>query len=375
MSPHPAAHSEIPLLIDTQADLDAFNEQLARTDQIAVDTEFVRTNTYKPQIGLVQIAVNGQSFCIDPLAKLDLAVFWRQLFDPQRQSIIHSGSQDMEVFWFTCNQLLTNLIDTQVCAALLGYPAQVGYAGLAAELVGADIAKSQTRTDWSRRPLTDAQIDYAAEDVEHLERMHELLRARLDELGRYDWAVEDSLAMARPELYEPDPDAAWQRLKSIPFLPADQQARARQLAAWREVRACQLDKPRSWILSDKALLQLAERNPTDRRGLQNIEDLPPAVARKQGDALLQILSDATAAVQRGNVDYVQEVPNPEKDRAQVKKLGRIIRDKAQELSIVPEVLGSKRDIQALIKDSPDARLTRGWRKALVGDTLREALAG
>lgn len=374
MPPQPS-HSDIPLLIDDQADADALVRLLADTEQLAVDTEFVRTNTYKPHIGLVQIGIDGHAYCMDPLAGLELEDFWRLLFEPQRQCIIHSGSQDMEVFWFTCGQLLPNLIDTQVCAALLGYPAQIGYAGLAAELVDAEIAKTQTRTDWSRRPLTDAQIDYAAEDVEHLARMHEILRGRLEALGRYEWAIEDSQAMARPELYEPDPELAWQRLKSVPFMPAEQQSRARQLAAWREARAYRLDKPRSWILSDKALLQMAEQNPANIRDLQRIDDLPPAVARRQGEALLQVLAEATEAVRSGAVDYAQEIPNPEKDRAQVKRLGGIIRTTAEELGIVPEVLGSKRDIQALIKQHPDAKLTRGWRKPLVGDALLEALAG
>ncbi|MGI9290060.1 MAG: ribonuclease D, partial [Gammaproteobacteria bacterium] len=337
---------------------------------------FVRTNTYAPRLGLLQVAINEQTACIDPLADMNLSRLWEILFDPERTSILHSGKQDMEVFWFTCGKVTPKLIDTQVCAALLGHPAQIGYAGLAAELVNAEIAKTQTRTDWSRRPLTEAQLHYAAEDVEHLANMHELLKSSLVKLGRYQWALEDSLAITDISLYRPDPDSAWQRLKSIPFLPPAEQARARALAAWREQRAVDADKPRSWILSDKALLQIAQQNPNRTDALRNIDDLPAAVIRKQGDRLLDLIENTNQAVAEGDLKLTQEFPNPEQDKARVKKLSAIIRAEAEGLNVAAEVLGSKRDIQALIRavnEGKDCRLTTGWRKHVVGDKLLEAL--
>jgi ribonuclease D len=168
----------LPLLIEQQTDLNTACERIAEHAEIALDTEFVRTNTYAPHLGLLQIAAGDTVVCIDPLADMDLSDLWELLFDPARTCLIHSGSQDMEVLWYTCGQVIPNLIDTQICAAMLGYPAQIGYAGLAKELVNADISKTQTRTDWSRRPLTAAQMEYAAEDVIHLPRMHALLRER-----------------------------------------------------------------------------------------------------------------------------------------------------------------------------------------------------
>ncbi len=361
------------LLIADQSELNHVCERIAATSQIAIDTEFVRTNTFAPHLGLVQIKAGADIFCIDPLADLQLADFWALIFDPGRRNIIHSGSQDMEVLWYTCKQTIPNLIDTQICAALLGYPAQIGYAGLAAELVGADIAKSQTRTDWSRRPLTEAQIHYAAEDVEHLDEMHAILKTRLDDLGRYDWALADSAAMANIDIYKPDPDSAWQRLKSIPFLPADQQGRARALAAWREERAVRSDKPRGWILSDKALLQMAEKNPASADAMRGVEDLPQAVIRKRGEELIAAMQTANDALSNGDVSYQQEFPDRDKDKAQTKKCSQIIRAKAEELGIPAEVLGSKRDIQALLKNQPNARLTNGWRAELIGKDLAAAV--
>jgi ribonuclease D len=366
--------NDIPLLVEQQPHLDQLCAYLDKHNEIAIDTEFVRTNTYAPRLGLLQIAVNDMAACVDPLTDMNMDQLWDLLFDAKRTSILHSGKQDMEVFWYTCGKVIPNLIDTQACAALLGHPAQIGYAGLIAELINIEIAKSQTRTDWSRRPLTEAQLEYAAEDVEHLSAIHELMKQRLLDLGRYEWALEDSRALADIKLYKPNPDNAWQRLKSIPFLSPADQARARALAAWREQRAVDADKPRSWILSDKALLQMAQQNPTNSNDFNRIDDLAPAVIRNQGGHLLEVLKDTNAAVDNGELVFIQEIPNPEKDKAQVKVLSAIIRTEAEKLGIATEVVGSKRDIQALMKNDAQCRLTSGWRREIVGEQLLAALA-
>jgi ribonuclease D len=363
----------LPLLIEQQTDLNTACERIAEHAEIALDTEFVRTNTYAPHLGLLQIAAGDTVVCIDPLADMDLSNLWELLFDPARTCLIHSGSQDMEVLWYTCGQVIPNLIDTQICAAMLGYPAQIGYAGLAKELVNADISKTQTRTDWSRRPLTAAQMEYAAEDVIHLPRMHAILKEKLVELGRYEWVIEDSAALTRIGLYAPDPDSAWQRLKSIPFLPGEQQARARALAGWREQRAVEADKPRGWIASDKALLQMAEQNPQQLAALNNIEDLPQTVIRKQGQRLLSVIATANEAVASGSVSFQQQFTDRDKDRAQVKKCSGVIRSAADKLGIANEVLGSKRDIQALLREQDNARLINGWRRKIVGEEILAAI--
>jgi ribonuclease D len=366
---HMPTLQKIPLLIQEQAHLDQACEVISAHDQIVIDTEFVRTNTYAPHLGLVQIAAGDTIVCVDPLADMDMGHCWDLLFDPARANILHSGSQDMEVLWFTCKQVIQNPIDTQVCSALLGYPAQIGYAGLAKELLDVDISKDQTRTDWTRRPLTDAQLKYAAEDVEHLGKMHDILKQRLTDLGRYEWALEDSRLLCNTSLYKPAPDKAWQRLKSIPFLPADQQARARVLAAWREQRAINSDKPRGWILSDKALLHMAEQNPARLAALNDINDMPQGLIRNQGERLLNVITDANKALASGTVSYQQIFPDRDKDKALLKKLSAIVRTEAEKLGIANEVLGSKRDIQALIRGEGNSRITNGWRNALIGEAM------
>jgi ribonuclease D len=363
----------LPEVITSVDDLARLLELVAAANIVALDTEFVRTNTYAPHLGLLQLHVGTTITCVDPLADIDTAPLWQLLLSADRTLILHSAKQDMEVIWYEQQALPAKLIDTQVCAALLGFPAQIGYAGIAADLVGANVSKSQTRTDWSRRPLSHAQIQYALEDVEHLPEVHATLRARLDELGRYGWALEDSAAMLDHKLYEPDPAGAWQRIKSIPYLPVEQQARARALAEWRERRAVDVDKPRGWILSDKALLQIAAANPDSEQQLGRIEDVPGSVVRKQGHKLLAILEAANTALSAGELRLTQAAPEREQDKSTLKSLTALVRAKAEELGIAPEVLASKRDLQALLRDEPDLKVLKGWRKAEIGNALVAAL--
>ncbi len=369
----PADHTPLPLFINQQPELDALCDRVAASDTIAFDTEFVRTRTYAPHLGLVQIAAGDAAVCVDPLAELDYTRFWQLLFDPARAVIMHSASQDLEVLWFHTGTIVHNLIDTQTCAALLGYPPQIGYAALVEDLAGVTLSKEHTRTDWTRRPLGVEQIDYAAKDVVYLDGMHSILRERLDALGRYDWAVEDSRLLCRTELYKPDPANAWQRLKSIPMLPGREQARARALAAWREQRAVELDKPRRWVLDDKALLNIAAATPTSTAALARVPEVPDGLARRQGDTLLAVLSEADANYAADPDAYRQEIPDRDADKALSNKLGRIVRATADELELPAEVVGSRREITAYMRGQP-SRLTAGWRDKLMGEQLRAALA-
>jgi len=364
----------LPLLVEQQTDLDILCDAIARCDAIGLDTEFVRTRTYAPQLGLVQIAAGDTAVCVDPLADLNFEQFWELLFDRARAIIMHSATQDLEVMWFHRGTIVHNLIDTQLCAALLGYQPQIGYAGLVEDLAGVSLSKEQTRTDWTRRPLTVEQLDYAAKDVVYLGGMHDVLKERLTSLGRYEWALEDSVAICDVRLYEPDTENAWQRVKSIPFMPAEQQARARLLAQWREQRAVNLDKPRKWIMDDKALVAIAAANPRDEQTLASLEDVPAALAKRQADELL-------AAVERGNADYAnnpenyqQEIPDRDRDKAQSKQLTKLIRTKAEELQIPAEVLASRRDINALMRGATGTRILSGWRYEVIGRSLEAALA-
>lgn len=364
-----------PQLVDSQTQLDDLCDNLAGItgDSIACDTEFVRTQTYWPQLCVIQLAFDGQHAAVDVLAGLDTTRLRAQLLDRPEMEIFHAAKQDLEAFYSVYERLPRAIFDTQIAAGLLGFQPQIGYAGLVKDLLDIDLPKDQTRTDWSRRPLTDAQITYALEDVEHLHEVFDIVSTRLSELGRLDWALEDSALLVDTSLYAAPADEAWRRLASIPFLPVPVQARARQLASWREARAKRIDRPRQWVLADKALLAIAHADPRAPRELSRIEELPPGVVRKQGDAIVEVVRNANA--EDGSEELRQEplpVP-PSKER--VKELAKIVREAADALSIAPEILATRKDIAGLLNGRQDVRVLTGWRRAEIGERLLEAVDG
>jgi ribonuclease D len=360
-------------LINDQARLDEWCGQLAGQAVIALDTEFVRTDTYYPKLCLVQLAIEPDLACIDILADVDSGPLRQILMDSASTKILHAAKQDLEALFTTYDQLLGPIVDTQIAAGLLGYPAQIGYANLVQDIIGIELDKDQTRTDWSRRPLTDAQIKYAGDDVRYLVELHDILRTRLEAKNRYQWALEDSARLVDEEHYLSRPEEAWRRLSGIHFLPAPAQARVRGMAAWREQRAKHVNRPRQWVLADKGLLAMANANPRDQRGLSDLPGLPPGVIRKQGQTLLGELTRANEEFSSGRMQLKQTSRSDAPDPKTLKRLAAIVGDKATELGVASEILATRRDLTALLTGQRDIRLTTGWRLETIGTKLLEAL--
>ena len=367
------AYNKQPRFIDTQKQLDALCDGLKDETIIAIDTEFVRTQTYFARLCLIQIATESHLVCIDVLADLNTAPFRELLTGGTSLKILHAAKQDLEAMHSTYDQLPEPIIDTQIAAGLLGHQTQIGYAKLVEELLGIQLEKGQTRTDWSRRPLTTAQTEYAIDDVLYLAEIHSILQSDLEAAGRYAWALEDSQCLTDRSLYESHPEDAWQRISSVAYLPVAIQSRARQLAAWRENQARKLDRPRQWILADKALLGIAEANPKDQTRLSQVPNLPSAIVRKQGKSLLEVVRQANQDVARDCIGFSQQSKPETPDKDTLKQLTSIVRDTADELGISPDLLATRRDIMALIRGHDDIRLLSGWRNAIIGDKLLEAL--
>ena len=358
-----------PRLIDTQKDLDDLCATISTARHIGCDTEFVRTQTYWPQLCLVQIATETESACIDVLAAIDTSEFRRLMLAHPEPLVLHAVKQDLEAWFATWQELPTAVFDIQIAAGLLGFQPQIGYGNLVRELLDITLDKDQTRTDWSRRPLTSAQIHYAADDVKYLQQMHDIMRTRLGECGRYDWAVADSADLVEPSLYDTPPQDAWQRLSGIPYLPVAVQARARALAVWREARAKRANRPRQWILADKALMQIAHSDPQRNGDLLEIAELPSGLVRKQGGNILRTVQQANDDLANGLEDLTQKpVPVPP-DKKKIQKLSAIVRETAQELNIAPELLATRRDIMGIVNGHEDSRALKGWRKEVIGDRL------
>jgi ribonuclease D len=361
-------------LIQEPAALEAALFRLHGAERLALDTEFMRERTYHPQLCLVQIATETDCCLIDPLAGLDLAPLYELLLDRSRLKILHAARQDLEVLLNAGGAVPGPLFDTQVAAALLGFAPQVGYAELVARQLGHSIDKGQTRTDWSKRPLTPAQLAYAADDVRHLLTLQTDLQAALTAKGRAQWMVEETAALEDPSLYRTDPAAAWRRLKGLSRLAPTEQAVARALAEWRERRALEADRPRGWILADESLYAMATRAPDSLPALENIPALAPSVVRKRGDELLQLISAAQVD------DGVEPMAPPRRptseELARASALMQVVRDTATALGLGAEILATRRDVESLafgsatVETSP---LLRGWRGEVLGEKLLAAL--
>ncbi|MEO1201598.1 MAG: ribonuclease D [Pseudomonadota bacterium] len=333
-------------------------------DPVALDTEFMRERTYFAQLCLVQLATPDEIFCMDPLAGDELGVFWERLGG--RTWVIHSARQDIEVIYQASGRMPDALFDTQVAAGLLGFQAQIGYAGLVDELFDVQLPKSHTRADWSRRPLSDELLTYAAEDVEYLLRASDVLSERLDAKGRLDWARADSALLLDKSLYDIDAGAAVDRLKGARSLRGRRRVVAARLAEWREEEAVRLNRPRQWIVRDSILIDLAFKAPGNLRELGRIDELPDKVIKRSGKAILKAIASAAG----DSHDYSPPSAPTEAQKSQLKAMQRRVAECADDLGIAAETIASRKDLSAIIADDGrDSKVLSGWRRELVGSDL------
>jgi ribonuclease D len=342
--------------IDNDAALARLVAALEQTSIAAVDTEFVREKTYYPQLCLIQIGTADQVACIDCLAGLDLTALYARLFDPGFTWVLHSARQDLEVVFRLAGSMPPRLIDTQLAAALTGYPPQVGLEGLLKRTLGVELGESFARTDWSRRPLPDAALRYALDDVRHLLAAWERLDAELARLGRREWLHEDSERM-RTEHPVTDATAVWSRLKGAHGLPFASQCAALALVRWREAAAQRSDRPRRWLLADEVLLAIAAALPSDAEALGRLVQSKYLV--RNADAVLAAVASRTDAALQAEVRANAAKKAP--DKSVVKELQERVREHAAALGIEPEILATRRDLLAVALGSPPPHLTTGWR--------------
>jgi ribonuclease D len=354
--------------LSDQSAIDDLALRFAQAPWIALDTEFMRERTYRAQLCLLQFALPGEAWCVDPLADVELAPL-RAPLAAGAPKILHAARQDLEALWPVFGAL-SPVFDTQVAAALAGFPAQIGYSDLVQKTLGVHLEKGQTRTDWSRRPLTAAQLHYAIEDVVYLGPLREALLERLDELGRLDWLEEELAELVRAEKLFVDPDSAHQRLRFGSELDPHRQRLLRALAGWRERRALEKDRPRNWILDDAALRALVLDPPRDAAALARMPELTPGFIERSGRAILDLIEAAELPAQ-----LPPPPPRPRPDpviQARVKRLAAVVQRHATVLQVASELLATRRDLEAIARSGDLAALT-GWRRELLGKELLAAL--
>jgi ribonuclease D len=357
--------------------LEAVLPALAAAPVLALDTEFMRERTYFARLCLVQIGTADEVYVIDALALGDaLRLLGPVLSSPHSMKVFHAGSQDMEILLRATGATPAPVFDTQVAATLAGFPTQVGYAQLVKDLAGVTIDKSDTFTDWAARPLSDAQLRYAAEDVRHLPSMYETLRARLEREGRLAWLAEDFEKMADPETYRVDPSAQYLRVKRASTLDRRSLGVLREIAAWRETEAQRSDIPKRWLMADESLVEIARRRPKTVQELRAIRGVNERVASRAGSGLLK-------AVERGESVPEEDLPKIPK-RARIPRdaqpiadvLSAVVRIRARERDVAPSLLASRDDLERFAAGEREGHpLTTGWRHSLVGAELEAILDG
>jgi len=360
-----------PRWVDTDAGLAEIVEQLCSVPAFGVDTEFHREKTYFPQLALVQLSWDQERALVDPLA-VDLTPFAEALIGPATV-VMHAASQDLEVLHRSCGVLPRDLFDTQLAAAFAGHSLPA-LSALVDKYYGVHLPKGDRLTDWLRRPLGDDQRTYAAADVEFLLGLHETLTAELTDRGRLDWALDECEGLRRKGQVIRPPEEAWTRIKEARTLRGEVAAVARSVAAWRERRAAELDQPVRFVLSDMAVVGVAQRRPKNQADLARIRGVDERHARgKVGEAVL-------AAVDEGRGQDVPRSATTSREldrklRPAVALVAAWVGQLSRDLEIETSIVATRNDIEALLAGDPDARLTRGWRAELVGERIRRLVEG
>ncbi|KLK91467.1 ribonuclease D [Microvirga vignae] len=357
-------------LITTTEALEAACSRLSQHPFVTVDTEFLRETTYFPKLCLIQMAGPdlADAYLIDPLAEdLSLEPFMALMANTSVVKVFHSARQDLEIIWNLGNIVPDPLFDTQVAAMVCGYGDSVSYEQLVNDLAKAKIDKSSRFTDWSRRPLTDAQLTYALSDVTHLVKVYDALMAQLEKNGRLDWLREEMSILTSPETYQADPNNAWRRLAGRLRKPKEI-AVLMEVAAWREREAQNRDVPRGRVLKDDALIDIATSAPRSVEALGRLRSIPNGFERSRTGA------DILEAVERGVARDPSSIPMPERSRgrgntgAVVDLLKVLLKAVAEQEGVAPKIVATVEELEAIAEsDTANVPALHGWRRALFGE--------
>jgi ribonuclease D len=357
-----------PVLVTDTASLAALCERLGQEPMVTVDTEFMRERTYWPELCVVQLGGAAETAVVDALAPgLDLAPLGALLANQAVTKVFHAARQDIEIFVLKFGAVPTPLVDTQVAAMVAGFGDQVGYDTLVASLTGGHIDKSHRFSDWSARPLSQAQITYAAADVTHLRHVYEKLMARLSRDGRLEWVAEEMATLADPATYRVDPERMWERLRARTS-NRRMLGMLRAIAAWREREAQRANIPRGRMLKDESLLELAATAPTDAIGLARVRGISKGFADgKQGASLLAAMAEARAMPE-------SELPSPAAEKhgsrpspALVALLKVLLAASCEAHDVAPRLVASSDDLDRIAVGEADVPALSGWRLRVFGE--------
>ncbi|QJP13213.1 ribonuclease D [Starkeya sp. ORNL1] len=364
-------------MISSTSDLAGACERLARHPFITVDTEFLRETTFWPKLCVVQLASLDEAVVVDALAEgLDLAPFFELMANEQVLKVFHAARQDIEIVWHLAGIVPHPVFDTQVAAMVLGHGDSISYDQLVQRLTGHVLDKSLRFTDWSRRPLSTAQITYAEADVTHLRDVFVKLDADLAKRGRSEWVSEEMAVLTSPETYRQEPEHAWERLRSRARKPKELGVLI-EVAAWREREAQGRDMPRSRILKDEVIGEIATQQPTTPERLAQLRSIPKGFERSRaGEQILE-------AVKAGLARDPKTLPRIERERplsngasATVELLKVLLRMTSEQHGVAAKIIATVDDLEQIAsEDEAEVGALRGWRRELFGERALALKAG
>lgn len=364
------------MYIANQETLEAFIARAHASSVLAIDTEFLREKTYYARLCLIQLATDDEVVIVDPFSVGDLHVLAPLLEDENVVKVLHAAGQDLEILWHEVGVMPKPLFDTQVAAALLGHTQQIGYGALVNAECGVQLRKVDSFTDWSRRPLSDSQLEYAADDVIYLPQMYARMKQQLESQGRLHWLDPEFAEMCDPSRFESDERERYRRLKRVGQLSRRQLAAAREVAAWREITAQKRNVPRKWVITDEQIVEACKRDS------RTIDDL--FMVRGMREKLNTRDARTVAALMKSAMDASPDTwPEPDRSGknepnvdAPLDLMSALVRLRAKENGVAFPTLASHDDLVRVARGYRQGiDLLRGWRRALVGEELIELLEG
>lgn len=361
--------------IDTTDALQNLADTISSEPWIALDTEFLRERTYRPELCLLQISASGTLACVDPLKLDNIDPLLDVIYNPDITKVLHAAGQDLEIFYWLRGSVPQNLFDTQIAAPLLGHQEQIGYGGLVKEILGVELSKSHSRADWTRRPLPQQQLEYAADDVVYLAQMYPKMRDELKALNRLSWLDQEWQDLTNPHLYEKPAEDMWKKLRQIDKLKGPRLATAQHLAEWRELTARERNLPRSWLMKDDLLIDLAKQMPGDESELKHIRGLSDGLRRQHGSAITSLIVKARDSKPENLKIPARKVKLTPMQDASLDVLSAVAKSHATELRINPSILAPRKSLEDLLKGNRETAIMQGWRGPLIGEAICEVLDG
>lgn len=361
--------------VDTPKRLDDLCDRLRGAASLAMDTEFLRERTFYAKLCLLQVATEELVACIDPLALPTLNPLLEIIYDPNVVKVMHAARQDIEILFDLKGELPKPVYDTQIAATLLGFGDQVSYQTLVRDMLGVELEKGHTRTNWEQRPLDSGQISYAQDDVRHLHEIWHRQRSQLLDKGRLNWLDDDFADLTDARNYDRPAEESWRRIRGIRVLKGIQLAALQELATWREHRAREFDRPRKWVLRDDVIIDLARHMPTNVDDLAKIRGLDSRTRQRVGNDIVRAL-DRVRAMRESEWPSLgfRFAPTPSEE-ALIDAMMAVVRQCGISNGISPAALASRRDLEQLISGKDDQLVMHGWRGRMVGERLREFLDG